>query len=136
MIREKSAGAVVFHRGEPIEYLLLFSNYWGFAKGRIELGENEETAAVREVQEETGLTVDLIPGFREVDTYWFRYKGELVNKQSVYFLAQARHRNARLSHEHTDLIWLPFEQALERLNYEGGKNILRKANEFILGNLK
>ena len=54
MAIEKSAGAVVFHRGKQTEYLLLLSTYWGFPKGRIEPGEDERTAALREIKEETG----------------------------------------------------------------------------------
>ncbi len=129
---EKSAGAVVFFQSPQIEYLLLFSTYWGFPKGHIEPGEDERTAALREVREEAGLEVELIDGFREIDGYTFIRKGEPVEKQSVYFVAQARDRNSRLSREHSDMIWLPFEEALARLGYEGGRTILKKANDFLL----
>lgn len=128
---EKSAGAVVFYRGEKIEYLLLFSTYWGFPKGHIEAGEDERTAALREVKEEAGLDVTIVDGFREIDGYTFVRKGESVEKQSAYFVAEARDRNSRLSWEHSDMIWLPFDQALAKLGYEGGRMILRKANDFI-----
>lgn len=131
-MNEKSAGAVVFFRSAQIEYLLLFSTYWGFPKGHIEPGEDERAAALREVREEAGLEVELIDGFREIDDYTFIRKGEPVEKQSVYFVAQARDRNSRLSREHSAMIWLPFEEALARLGYEGGKQILRKANDFVL----
>lgn len=129
-----SAGAVIFYRGTRIEYLLLRSTYWGFAKGHIEPGEDERTAALREVREEAGLEVNLLDGFREVDTWSFLRQGERVEKQAVYFLGQAKNRLARLSREHTEMIWLPFEEALARLNYEGGRVILEKANDFLLQN--
>jgi 8-oxo-dGTP pyrophosphatase MutT (NUDIX family) len=132
MIEEKSAGAVVFHRNQEIEYLLLYSNYWGFPKGHIESGESDRDAALREVQEESGLKVTLVDGFRESDTYFFRHKGELVRKEAVFFLAEAKDNQSRLSHEHSDMVWLTFDEALRRLNYEGGLKILRKANEFLL----
>ncbi len=131
MTIEKSAGAVVFYRGTQIEYLLLLASYWGFPKGHIEPGEDEHTAARREVREESGLTVTLLAGFRQVDTYVFLRRGEPVQKQSVYFLAETQDRNARLSWEHTALVWLPFEQALARLDYEGGRAILRQAHAFL-----
>jgi len=129
---ETSAGAVVFYRGEQIEYLLLFSSYWGFPKGHIESGEDEHAAALREVREEAGLDVTILDGFRQVDAYTFLKKGQPIDKRSVYFVAQATHRDARLSHEHSDMVWLPFDQALARLGYEGGRQILRQANEFLL----
>jgi 8-oxo-dGTP pyrophosphatase MutT (NUDIX family) len=129
---EKSAGAVVFHRGAQIEYLVLLASYWGFPKGHIEPGEDERAAARREVREEAGLDVTFLDDFRAADEYAFLRQGESVQKQSIYFLAEARERNARLSREHSDLAWLPFDAALARLAYEGGRAILRKANEFLL----
>ncbi len=133
MATEISAGAVVFYRGDPIEYLLLFSTYWGFPKGHIEAGESERTAALREVREETGLRVTLLDSFRQVDAYTFSRRGTIVQKRSVYFLGQARDRKSRLSREHSDMAWLPFDDALERLKYEGGRAILRAANRFLNG---
>lgn len=133
MTTETSAGAVVFYRGAQIKYLLLFSTYWGFPKGHIEAGEDEHAAALREVREETGLRVTLLDEFRQVDKYTFSRRGKIVQKQSVYFLGQARNRNSRLSWEHTDMAWLPFDDALERLNYEGGRVILRAADHFLNG---
>ncbi len=129
-----SAGAVIFYRDTTIEYLLLRSTYWGFPKGHLEPGEDERTAALREVREEAGLEVTLLNGFREVDTWSFLRQGERVEKQAIYFLGQAQHRLVRLSREHTEMIWLPFEGALARLNYEGGRVILQKANDFLLKN--
>jgi bis(5'-nucleosidyl)-tetraphosphatase len=131
MTTETSAGAVVFYRGEQIEYLLLLSTYWGFPKGHIEAGEDERTTARREVREETGLQVTLLDDFRQVDAYTFSHRGTIVQKQSVYFLGQARDRNSRLSWEHSDMVWLPFDDALARLNYEGGRAILRAADRFL-----
>jgi 8-oxo-dGTP pyrophosphatase MutT (NUDIX family) len=128
---EKSAGAVVFFRSARIEYLLLHSSYWGFPKGHIESGESERAAAMREVREETGLPVVLLDGFRQVDAYSFLRCGESVQKQSIYFLGEVPSRAAHISHEHDDLAWLTFDDALARLGYEGGKEILRKADEFL-----
>jgi 8-oxo-dGTP pyrophosphatase MutT (NUDIX family) len=131
MIVEKSAGVVVFYRGAQIEYLLIHSSYWGFPKGRVEAGESERAAALREAREETGLHVALLDGFRQMDEYSFLRRGVAVRKQSVYFLGQAASRAARLSWEHDDLAWLAFEDAWTRLEYAGGKEILRKADGFL-----
>jgi bis(5'-nucleosidyl)-tetraphosphatase len=69
-IREVSAGAVVFYKNpndSHFEFVLLRSNFWGFPKGHIEPGEDEQTAALREIREEAALDVRLFDGFREVD---------------------------------------------------------------------
>ena len=129
---EKSAGAVVFYRGAQIEYLLLLSKYWGFPKGLIEPGEDELTAARREIREETSLQVTLLDGFRDVDRYWYRRRNqERVQKQAIYFCAEAHSRDARLSHEHTDLAWLDYNAAMARLDFVNLRETLRKANEFL-----
>jgi bis(5'-nucleosidyl)-tetraphosphatase len=132
MAIETSAGAVVFYRAEPIEYLLLFSNFWGFPKGHVERGEDEHTAARREIREEAGLEVTLLDGFRYVEKYTYQRKGEPNPKLAIYFLGESNTRASRLSHEHSDMTWLPFEDALARLQFDGLRDTLRAANEFIL----
>jgi bis(5'-nucleosidyl)-tetraphosphatase len=133
-IHEVSAGAVVFFKSQApqIEFLLLRSNFWGFPKGHIERGEEEQTAALREIREEAALDARLLGGFREVDEYTYSRRGLVVNKQTIYFLAQSSTQDTKLSHEHDDKIWLPFEAALVKLDYDGGRRILRRANEFLL----
>ena len=131
MLIEKSAGAIVFYPGERIEYLLLLSTYWGFPKGRIEAQEDERTAALREVREETGLEVAILEGWREVDDYWYSHKGQRVHKQAVFFVAQAPSRESKISWEHEDMVWLPFDAALEQLKFAGLKKLLSGANAFV-----
>ena len=49
-----AAGGIVSN--EEDEILMIFRlGYWDFPKGKVEAGEDWETAAVREVEEETGL---------------------------------------------------------------------------------
>lgn len=134
---EKSAGAVVFHASDPdhrsanIEYLLLRSNFWGFPKGHIEEGESERAAALREIREETGLEVELLTGFRQVDDYWFQRQNQRVLKQAIFFLARAPHRDSKISWEHNEMVWLPFDEALERLKFKNLRDILQAADEFL-----
>jgi 8-oxo-dGTP pyrophosphatase MutT (NUDIX family) len=55
---ERSAGGVVYRMvdARPL-FLLIRDSYrnWGFPKGHLEPGEPPERAALREVEEETGL---------------------------------------------------------------------------------
>ncbi len=137
MIKEESAGAVIFMRdGNRVLYLLLHykhkSDYWDFTKGNIEQGEDEHETVRREVLEETGLNdISFIDGFKE-DTNWF-YKrdGKTVFKEVVYFLVETKSKDVKISEEHIGYEWLSYDEALNRIGYKNSKDILRKANEFL-----
>lgn len=133
VVIEKSAGAVVFHTGKQVEYLLIYSTYWEFPKGMIDANEQEEEAARREVREETGLEVELQADWREAINYFYRRResGALVKKQVVYFLGKARSQRVKISWEHRDARWATYDAALELLKYENARSILTKGNERI-----
>ena len=86
MTYEVSSGAVVFTReGGGIRYVIVRSleGYYGFPKGHIEGAETEEEAAHREIKEETGLSVRLVPGFRTIDEHTIPEKPG-VTKRIIY----------------------------------------------------
>jgi 8-oxo-dGTP pyrophosphatase MutT (NUDIX family) len=134
LVLEKSAGAIVYSPGTPVEYLLLRSRHWEFPKGLIDADESELDAAAREVREETGLEVDLVPGFRESIQYFYRRGkgGALVKKEVIYFLGKARERAFKISWEHQEARWVTLEQAMELLEYENYRGMLTKANEIVM----
>lgn len=57
---EAGAGGVVFGPGGRVLLLRYRSGAWAFPKGHIEPGETPQETAVREVQEETGVTARVI----------------------------------------------------------------------------
>ncbi len=141
--RDKSAGVIVFHRtGRRCRFLLILSKLtkrplWEFPKGGIDEGETALDAALRELEEETGLTpgdVTLVPGFEHTERYRFTLgQGDertIVQKQVTYFLAETKRRRVRLSpkeaHKHA---WLEFEDAMRRLRYPARRRILQAAVE-------
>lgn len=136
MIREKSAGAIVFKReGENIKYLILQRNpkYWDLPKGNIEKGEKEEDTVKREVAEETGLKeIRIIPGFKEKEHYFYRLEGKLVSKDVVFFVAESNTDEVKISKEHEGYEWLSFDDAIKKVK---SKQILEKADKFLNKNL-
>jgi 8-oxo-dGTP pyrophosphatase MutT (NUDIX family) len=133
---EVSAGAVVFYDGGgEVEYLLLLypGGHWDFPKGNIEAGETPERTALREIKEETGLDVELVPGFREEIEYFYYRERRRIKKRVIYFLARARSKDVKLSWEHKGYVWLPFGQALARITFENSRGVLAKAHRFLRG---
>jgi 8-oxo-dGTP pyrophosphatase MutT (NUDIX family) len=134
MKKEKSCGIVIFREENFRLYLLLkySNNYWGFAKGHVEEKENEIETALRETLEETGISdIKIVEGFRSSISYFFKKSGELILKESVFFLGKTSQKEVKLSSEHLDFAWLPYEQAREKLTYENTKKVLDEAEEFL-----
>src|SRR4051794_23538781 len=135
MRSERSAGVVVFRNdpGGRVFLLLDYGRFWDYPKGHVEKGEDDLAAALRELKEETGLAdVELVDGFREEMTYFFRDKKKgLIKKTVVFFLAQTDSDKITVSHEHEAGEFLPYEQALERLTYPNAKKLLKSAHEFM-----
>lgn len=136
MKREFSAGAVIYFIDETqqLEYLILHYgvSHWDFPKGKIESGENNEMAALREIKEETGLVVTLDPGFEHILSYKFKSReGEPVSKQVFFFTAQAPSKDVVLSDEHSDFRWFAYEKARALLTYDNAVNLLDVAHAFI-----
>jgi bis(5'-nucleosidyl)-tetraphosphatase len=132
---DKVCGAVVFRRGGPRRYIIIenLSGHIGFPKGHCEDGETEEMTAVREVREETGLEIELLPGFRCESHYTAEVDGEIIEKTAVYFLAAVDEEAASIQEEEIPDWWtLPYEEALVKLNFESDRNILRRAQYYCI----
>ena len=135
MLREISAGAIVFKRDDGMKYLLLKprkeSVFWDFPKGNVEKGEDMIKTAQREIKEETNLVnLQFFPQFKEKVGYFYRKGKDLVSKEVVFFLAEIVSGEVRLSMEHVDYGWFNFGEAAKKLR-ENSIEILKKAETFL-----
>jgi len=97
---------------------------WGFPKGRLEPGESEREAAVRELREETGFTgVSLVPGFETRIEYQVP---DHVTVSATYYLGRAPGRAVTLSSEHTDHRWALGAELHGLLRFENLRSVLRE----------
>ena len=131
MIKEKSVGCVTFYLKEDQRYYLLLryiSNHWGLVKGHIEANETEKQTLIREIHEETKLEeFEIIPNFKESDTYTYSRNKKKIDKLVSYYLVKSNNFNIIISDEHKEYIWLKYEEAIDKITYKNTKAILKKA---------
>ena len=137
MLREKSCGALVVRRDEEDgkQYLLMIRHKLGghrsFPKGHMEPGETEEQTALREIYEEVGLRVRLLPGFRAVTEYPLPDVPD-TRKRVVFFLAEYENQEVTVQESELAAITIaPWPQALELTEFADSKRILTEAHEFL-----
>ena len=135
---ERAAGFVLFRSSaQGVQYLLLRhrgEDYWAFPKGKLEPGEDDLGAAVREVGEETNIRrIRPVDGFCEISRYRFARNGRTVDKTVVYYLGEALDAVVTLSGEHTDYRWTPHEEALDVLTYDESRRVLEAAHNRLHG---
>ncbi len=135
MTTEKSCGAVVFTKENGhVRYIIIESKegVYGFPKGHIEQAETEIQTALREIKEETGLTVSVIDGFRAEDSYSFTRNGQLITKSVVYFLAEYSDQSPTAQEAELNSVHLmDFEAAISAFQFDGSKEILKQAHTFL-----
>lgn len=135
MIQEFSAGAIIFSKKIPRKYLIIQSTTWktwGFAKGKIEAGETEQQAAVREVYEETGTRGILLPKFRDEQKYEYVHKEQHYQKKVTLFLLETETTTIQLHQtEHKNFHWGLYKDCKQLLTHDIDKQALAKAEGYL-----
>jgi 8-oxo-dGTP pyrophosphatase MutT (NUDIX family) len=129
MTKEKSCGALVYYKnGDRLQILILkhrLGGQWSFPKGHMENDETEVETALREVNEETGLTITLLDGFREMVSY-FPKPG--VSKDVVYFLGFTDDSTTVMKEDEIgDIRWVDLNHCHRYLTYANDKQLLSHA---------
>ncbi len=135
MIFEFSSGAVIFRKDQDGKILFLLlekaNGEYDLPKGHIEKGESAVEAAKREITEETGLSVEFIPGFSIMTKYFFYKNKSKVLKKNKLFLAEVRSSKVTISPEHKGYSWLTFEEITEKIKYKNTKTLFKEASSYI-----
>ena len=134
------AGFVVYRKTtDGIKYLLLYrrGNYWNFPKGHFKPGERSIDAALRELEEETGIKkseLRIIPNFRAYERFFFKIGNQGIYDTVILFLAETHKAEIRIEpREHSGFAWFLYHDALNIIGKKYGdtRKVLKQANDFL-----
>jgi 8-oxo-dGTP diphosphatase len=94
---------------------------WSLPKGKLDDGESWEDAALREVEEETGLRCSLGPELGATSYRDSRGRPKVVR----YWLMRPEGGEFEPTDEVDEIAWLSPEEAAERLSYNRDREVLK-----------
>jgi 8-oxo-dGTP pyrophosphatase MutT (NUDIX family) len=132
MKQEKSCGALVFRKNSGETEVLIIrqvQGHWCFPKGHVEKKETEHETALREIKEETGLSVTIIDGFRETLSYSPKAG---VWKEVVYFIAGNPKGKVKVQEEElSEIHWVSVGKARSLITYSNDASMFEKALSYL-----
>jgi 8-oxo-dGTP diphosphatase len=121
--RVRAAGGVVMRGNEVLLVHRPRYDDWTLPKGKLDPGESFEDAAVREVEEETGLRCRLV---RELPSTEYEVGGR--PKTVRYWLMEPEGEAPFVPNDETDdLRWLPPDEARALLTYDRDRDVVAAA---------
>ena len=140
-----SAGGLVFRQaGDLIETLLCARARpvyhgegepltWRLPKGTPERGETVEETARREVQEETGVHVNVLAPITSIRYFFVGHDDGVRYDKTVYFYLMEPLGGSTSDHDgEFDVVeWRSYDQALELLEYDNERSVLEAARSLI-----
>jgi 8-oxo-dGTP pyrophosphatase MutT (NUDIX family) len=137
-VEETSAGGLVVDRSGGGLRVALIGRVdrrgrllWSLPKGHVEAGETHEDAAVREVEEETGIRGRVLAALGTID-YWFVAEDRRIHKTVHHYLLEAA--GGELSDadvEVDEVAWVPLGELRERLAYAGERRLAETAADLL-----
>jgi len=125
----RAAGGVLVRSGtEELEVAVIHRpkyGDWSLPKGKLDDGEDFEQAALREVEEETGMRAELGPELSPISYRDRKGRTKLVR----YWLMRIVDGEFRPGQEVDELRWLDPDSAQELLSYKHDARLVREALE-------
>jgi 8-oxo-dGTP diphosphatase len=126
----QAAGGLVWRNQDGVEQLALVHrpayDDWTLPRGKLKKKETFQQAALREVDEEAACRARLVSLAGSTCYIAFGWP-----KVVVFWNMELLERKPFLPDDEIDqLLWLPVDQALERLSYEDERQLVRKNQAF------
>jgi 8-oxo-(d)GTP phosphatase len=123
-----AAGAVVLRGDEVLLVHRPKYDDWSFPKGKLDRGEHALSAAVREVEEETGLRVRLGRPLSD-QHYPVNGRGKLVHYWVARVVGDDDVSAYLVNSEIDEVVWVSLERAHEMLTYPRDQKTLKQAQK-------
>ena len=120
--RIRAAGGVVVRDGRVAVVHRPRYDDWSFPKGKLDQGESFERAALREVEEETGLRCEAVRELPSVTYEDHKGRPKLVRYWEMRPLAEAEFQPGD---ETDELRWLTPDDAAGLLSYDRDREVLK-----------
>ncbi len=131
-----AAGGVVWRRrvGDPVEVVLVHRpryDDWSLPKGKLDPGEEYEVAALREVEEETGLACTLDEELATSRYHDRRGRPKVVRYWLMHPAAEAREPSAYATGEVDQVVWRAVDDAVALASYERDRELIQSAGALV-----
>ncbi|MFI7493380.1 NUDIX domain-containing protein [Kocuria sp. M4R2S49] len=144
-VEEVSAGGIVVDLDTPSHPVAIIARInrggrleWCLPKGHPEGEETNEEAAIREIEEETGIAGQVLSPLGSID-YWFTVSGHRVHKTVHHFLLRATGGHLTTDndpdHEAVDVAWVDIDDLGRKLSFPNERRIADIAREYIIHQL-
>lgn len=138
---ETSAGGLVVDRSPTGPRAALIGRLdrrgrlmWSLPKGHLEQGETAEQAAIREVEEETGIRGRILAPLGSID-FWFVADGRRIHKTVHHYLMEQV--GGSLSAEDPEVVevaWVALADVSSQLAYADERRLLERVPELLADN--
>ena len=110
----------------------LYPGLWQIVTGSMKKNESADKAALRELEEETGLHPKRFWTVPIMDSY-FDIRNDTIQMVPVFAAEVDAALNVRISHEHRRFEWLAYAAARDRAVWPGQRQAIEIVHEFIAG---